>query len=624
MTLFEITMRLYESSIQEREAEMEKAKQILCNPATLTPEQLIETWTVLGKCHEYRGETELAESAYLKVIEIIQTLGSEDLLLEGYDMLASAMWNQDHLKEIKYKAQKAEIWELQNNLDNLTSTLEAMAYASERMEHEVAQRHYLSIITLQPGLGLVSKARFLDRIGWSLGKSGEYQPAIEVLEEALHCYEIAEFYKEWDIVLEQQAELYQRTGNETGVQQSLARRKFSTSLKDFNNFPSQPVSPEVEIQNWLTQLTDQDVQVRETAIKKLGQVKNQTVVSALIALLQDKASRVRRAAAWSLGEIGDITALPALFNLLEDEDNQVIEAAVWALGRLGQQLATQEQQADLVRALVKALDKQDFLVRWAAVVALRHIKLSSSAELLDLLENRDSLVRRAAAIVLAKTRDAAAVPRLLAILNDNDWQLQVAIIEALGEIKSPAALPELLKALEYEKEEVRRSAALALGKIGERAAVPGLLKSLNDPETQVDSAIIRALGEIGDAAVAPVLVNKFVSNSSYGQFEVLHKALVQIGAPAVPYLLKALSNIKIEGELIERWSNQSIYIRICQALGDIGDATAIPTLTHILLDHNLSGEDERVPIAAAYALEKIGIPEAIAAVEAWRQHKQDS
>lgn len=624
MILFEITRRLYNSSAQERDIEMERVVQTLREPG-FPPEKLIEAWVVLGECYRYRGETKASEAAYLKAIEIIRNLGNKELLLEGYRMLASAMWaGQDHIKEIKYNGQVVEILEQRNDIDNLTSRLEAMAHACERMEHEVVQRHYLSIITLQPGLGLISKARFLDRIGWSLGKSGEYQPAIEVLEEALSCYEIAEFYKEWDIVLEQQAELYQRIGNEIAAQQSLAKRKFSNSLKDFNNFPLPPVPVETDIQNWLAQLTDENAQVRKTAVKKLGQVKSQTVVSALIALLQDKASRVQRVAAWSLGEIGDITALPALFNLLEDEDNQVIEAAVWALGRLGQQLTGQEQQDNLVRALVNTLDKQNFLVRWAAVVVLRHIKPSHSPELLDLLENKDNLVRRAAAIVLAKTRDAAAVPRLLATLNSDDWQLQVAIIEALGEIKPPAALPELLKVLEYEKEEVRRSTALALGKIGERAAVPGLLKSLNDPETQVDSAIIRALGEIGDVAAAPVLVDKFVSNSSYGQFEVLHKALVQIGAPAVPYLLKALSNIKIEGELIERWSNQSIYIRICQALGDIGDATAIPALTNILLDHTLSGEDERVPIAAAYALEKIGIPEAIAAVEAWRQHKQDS
>jgi HEAT repeat protein len=624
MILFEITGRLNDSSPEEREAEIEKARQMLREPTNLIPQELIEAWVVLGESHKYKGEIELAETAYLKVIAIIQTLRNDELLLEGYQMLTSAMWSQEPLKQIKYNGKEAEIWERRNDLDNLTSTLEAMAYASERMEHEVAQCHYLSIITLQPGLGLISKARFLDHIGWLLGKSGEYQPAIEVLEEALNCYEIAGFYKEWDIVLEQQAELYQRIGNETAAQQSLARRKFSNSLKDFNNFPSQPVPPEVEIQNWLTQLTDQDGQVRETAIKKLGQAKNQTVVSELITLLQDKATRVRRAVAWSSGEIGNITALPNLFNLLEDDDNQVIEATIWALGRLGQQLTEQEQQADIVHALVKALDKHDFLVRWAAVVALRHIKPSYSTQLLDLLENEDYLVRRAAVIVLAKTRDAAAVPRLLATLNNNDWQLQVAVIEALGEIESPVALPELLKALEYEKEEVRRSAALALGKIGERAAVPGLLKSLNDPETQVDSAIIRALGEIGDVAAAPVLVDKFVSNSSYGQFEVLHKALVQIGAPVVPYLLEALSNIKIEGELIERWSNQSIYIRICQALGDIGETTAIPALTHILLDHTLSGEDERVPIAAAYALEKIGTSEAIAAVEAWQQPKQAS
>jgi HEAT repeat protein len=78
--------------------------------------------------------------------------------------------------------------------------------------------------------------------------------------------------------------------------------------------------------------------------------------------------------------------------------------------------------------------------------------------------------------------------------------------------------------------------------------------------------------------------------------------LMQIGEPAVEPLLAVLRDADAVG-------------RSCAAsiLGQIGDARAVELLATALYDL-----DVNVCRSAAYALHKIGTPEALAAIEQWR------
>jgi len=110
--------------------------------------------------------------------------------------------------------------------------------------------------------------------------------------------------------------------------------------------------------------------------------------------------------------------------------------------------------------------------------------------------------------------------------------------------------------------------------IGE-PAVPTLIEALGDEDRRVRGGVARALGGIGE--------------------------------PAVPALIKALGD---EDEIVR--------LRALRALGGIGKPAkdAVPVLIKALGD-----EDENVRLCAVRALRGIGTPEALKAIEAYKQQE---
>ncbi len=80
-----------------------------------------------------------------------------------------------------------------------------------------------------------------------------------------------------------------------------------------------------------------------------------------------------------------------------------------------------------------------------------------------------------------------------------------------------------------------------------------------------------SIAAIGEEAV-PILIDKFATRSARERWTVIW-ILQRIGSPAVPYLVRALS--RPDGLVVQR---------VCWALGDIGDTTAVMPLIGII-DH---------------------------------------
>jgi HEAT repeat protein len=118
--------------------------------------------------------------------------------------------------------------------------------------------------------------------------------------------------------------------------------------------------------------------------------------------------------------------------------------------------------------------------------------------------------------------------------------------------------------------DVRSAACTALGQIGDIAAVPELITRLDDANCDVRCAACTALGLIGDASAVPALIarlgGRYMSKAAAN-------ALVQIGKPAVPALIEALTS-----------PSNRVRIAACTALGQIGDNTAVPKLIECLKD----------------------------------------
>ncbi|MBX3237854.1 MAG: HEAT repeat domain-containing protein [Nitrospiraceae bacterium] len=172
---------------------------------------------------------------------------------------------------------------------------------------------------------------------------------------------------------------------------------------------------------------------------------------------------------------------------------------------------------------------------------------------IDLLKDPDWVVRREAAITLGEMGDERCVDPLAQALRDGDWQVREVAIEGLGQIGSPA-VEILLKLL--RDWDVRKYAITALGKIRDERVLEPLMRQLHNDEFKDDAT----------------------------------DALVNLGEPAVPGLIKAL---KDKDELVRK---QAVI-----ALGRIKAVEAIDALIEMLQD-----KDWFTRLTAAAALEAIG------------------
>jgi HEAT repeat protein len=187
-------------------------------------------------------------------------------------------------------------------------------------------------------------------------------------------------------------------------------------------------------------------------------------------------------------------------------------------------------------------------------VVLEEEKVKDEIEIqIDLLKDPDWVVRREAAITLGEMGDERCVEPLCRALRDGDWQVREVAIEGLGQVGSPAV--ELLIKL-LRDWDVRKYAIAALGKIrDERVLDPLMLQLRND--------------EFKDDAV---------------------NALVELGRPTVPRLIKALKD-----------KDETVRKQAVLALGRIKEVEAIDPLIEMLAD-----TDWFIRLTAAAALEAIG------------------
>jgi HEAT repeat protein len=187
-------------------------------------------------------------------------------------------------------------------------------------------------------------------------------------------------------------------------------------------------------------------------------------------------------------------------------------------------------------------------------VALEEEQVKDEIDIqIDLLNDPDWVVRREAVITLGEMGDERCVEPLAKALRDGDWQVREVAIEALGQVGSPA-VETLIKLL--RDWDVRKYAILSLGKIRDERVLEPLMQQLRNDEFK-DDAI---------------------------------NALVELGEPAVPLLIAALTD---KDEMVRK---QAVL-----GLGRIKNAQAIDPLIAMLQDR-----DWFTRLTAAAALESIG------------------
>jgi HEAT repeat protein len=199
-------------------------------------------------------------------------------------------------------------------------------------------------------------------------------------------------------------------------------------------------------------------------------------------------------------------------------------------------------------------------------------------------------------------------PHLQEILADYSrhpsWQVRVYAAMRLADLfHDVRAVPGLAEALQGTDRHAQRSAAGLLWEIGD-ADTQGLMDTLNYAVGSTRDVVADALDRIGwQPDGTEVAVAYFIAARRW-------RDCLAMGRAAVPGLLNALHDADGNVRRAAAW-----------LLGKSGDARAVPGLIGLLPDTGggMFGIGERVCDIAAEALERIGTPEALAAVEAWRE-----
>jgi HEAT repeat protein len=283
-------------------------------------------------------------------------------------------------------------------------------------------------------------------------------------------------------------------------------------------------------------------------------------------------------------------AIPALLKALENQDYQVRWSAVDALGKFGSEAA--------IPALLKALENDDPGVPWRAVRALGMLNNEVAIPaLLKALEHQDNLVGSSAVEALGKLGSEAATSALCKALEHRDSYIRQEAARALAELRwqqlhSKAAVSEL--PIEHQNPTVRNSMIRASGKLSSKADSK-LLNELQDSDSLVRLRAAEALSKLGGETVVLALP-KALKHQDFSSRGIMIEALCKWDREAaIPELLKALEH-----------QRSIVRSRVAEALGILKCEVAIPELLKVLED-----QDPSVRESAAKALGKLGSETAI-------------
>ena len=400
-------------------------------------------------------------------------------------------------------------------------------------------------------------------------------------------------------------------------------------------------------------LQDTDPQVRDSAARALGKIKDKHAISVLSQLLHQKGihEHVRQLAAFVLGKISDQSSIKVLIDTLEDPSMRVVLSAVDALGEIGSRA---------IPSLIQTAIKADYwLVRSNAVKALGQIEDQRAIDFLLSLEDKDSRVQEEVyetistwrtrhrsfsqdygeerlqevsekvlddnMFVEKQTTNFAWVERLLSGLNGDDLYMkqqasialknvaigplinalvntgtavQAGLIDVLANIGDPA-YEVLVEKLTDKDAAIRVTAARILIQVGEPAII-SLFETFKYSTESLQDHIIAVLFEIGKP-VPPFLLRQLVSSDNKSQ-AAARRILIALGPKSVEHLVEILSDEEalLGGEL------RSI-------LGEIGERAIDPLISILEKEKNVSCvEDLLVDMGAR------SIPKLIEAVRARR------
>jgi HEAT repeat protein len=371
-----------------------------------------------------------------------------------------------------------------------------------------------------------------------------------------------------------------------------------------------------------------DLDKAGAALRQLAQSADERAGPLLLAHLDNLPPLLRTQAVRTLGELREPAALEPLLRMLLRHETMLLPAVLYALGLLGdrravvpllwQAAADSDQHVRVVDALVaiganaipvlneQAEQEGRPAIRRIAVEVLGRLRASSAGGLLSrLVAHSDPELRRLAAEALGEISDAGAAKVLVQALKDPVPEVRAVAAAALGRMPSPKLAPFLSKLIDDPHRTVRWEAVRALGECREPSVVAALTPLLRCGDEDLEFAALEAVGRLGDASVVPQLATMLEPLVEDPEASVRVMRIVDS--------FKRLKDGRAVLPLVELLGhrNDRIRARAAEALGQIGDPSAVP----LLADALCSDHSEQVQVAAAKALGDLKDPSALPALQ---------
>ncbi len=350
-------------------------------------------------------------------------------------------------------------------------------------------------------------------------------------------------------------------------------------------------------------LPDAERDLKASALVALGLMDNQASPIAMQYLLERLDDRkldvvLKSYVPTSLGKLGLREALPPMLEALggRDTDHAVRQSLVLGLGRL----ATMGDQPALDALMRLAVDGKDVITRHFCMVTLAkigardedpqahaeaHALVSAflSDRILDPDRNSQMPWAAVASAIYARERPEAQPPiieRLLKAYDDEkNPSYRSALALSLGLLRVRGAAPMLLQDMTESKDyDFKGFAALALGLIDHPPAIEPLRRlcaERNIPPT-FRFQVATALGLMSDEAAIPLLLANLDDAAHVGG--AVAQALGLIGDASAIEPLQVMALDTNEKKLTRAFA--------CVALGMVGERTDLPWNTPIAVDNN--------------------------------------
>ena len=276
-----------------------------------------------------------------------------------------------------------------------------------------------------------------------------------------------------------------------------------------------------------------------------------------------------------LNKLGTNAAPSLLRVVASDRSVAARRISVMALG----DLRVPSAMSVLTNALVadKAVEVRD-----AAVAALREIEDQAALPALKQAMNGDAegRVRGNSASALANVGGAEVLPDLLAAgQKEQDPYARIKLVEAFGDLRDERALPLLIRWLTKTNQ----------------ASARNISRRIYMPE-EGSREIAEAIGRIGGETAFQALATRWKTDTNQPVRTAIAGALGNMGdARALPWLIEALPGAT------------ALKAPVAEALGNLGDAQAVAALTALLED-----VEENIRNKAVTALGQIGSRESVA------------